>query len=263
LQQAAACVAQQTWPNLEWVVVEDAACEASPSSSFVGDFAMAHPHIKVQYLPSLAAGRSVAGNCALEAASGSWFCFLDDDDLLYADHIETLMQALYKAMSEEKTAGSQQPRLVAAYARAFDVPSQVKRRDAAKAPQAQVADGGNAESPSLDIQEEEAFMHPGHDRPFEPETLLAFNYMPIQAVLFSSALFKERGGFDPALEHLEDWNMWVRYAQGYRFVYVPKTTSMYRTPKDPTEKARRQALLDAAYEPVREKNHVFCQSLRK
>lgn len=263
LQQAAACVAQQTWPNLEWVVVEDAACEASPSASFVGDFAMAHPHIKVQYLPSLAAGRSVAGNCALEAASGSWFCFLDDDDLLYADHIETLMQALYKAMSEEKTSGSQQPRLVAAYARAFDVPSQVKRLDVAKPSQAQEADGANAKSPGLEIQEEEAFMHPGHDRPFEPETLLAFNYMPIQAVLFSGALFKERGGFDPALEHLEDWNLWVRYAQGYRFVYVPKTTSMYRTPKDPAEKARRQALLDAAYEPVREKNHVFSQSLRK
>jgi LmbE family N-acetylglucosaminyl deacetylase/glycosyltransferase involved in cell wall biosynthesis len=257
LQQAGACVAQQTWPNLEWVVVEDAACEASPSSSFVQDFSVAHPHLKVQYLPSLAAGRSVAGNLALESANGRWVCFLDDDDLLYADHIETLMQALYQAMSEWVSESSQQQRPVAAYARAFDVPSQVRRLDRAQCVEKDTGKKPIEMGLGLEICEEEAFMHPGHDRAFDAEILLVFNYMPIQAVLFSRTLYLERGGFDPALDHLEDWNLWVRYAQGNQFVYVPKTTSMYRTPKDPAEKAKRQALLDAAYEPVREKNHDF------
>ena len=274
LRQAAACVALQTWPHLEWLVVEDGASLESPTAQFVEAFAKAHEHLKVRYVASAAVGRSLAGNRALEATSGQWIGFLDDDDLLYADHVETLMQAISASLSEEAEQGKSKldtdriPRLVAAYARAFDVPSQIKRSDAgAVSGTVPRADGpkqsARAEPLGLRIEEDEPFMHEGHDRSFDAQILLSFNYMPIQSVLFHRRLYEERGGFDPELEHLEDWNLWVRYAQGNRFAYIPKTTSLYRTPKDPAEKERRQRLLDAAYEPVREKNHIFCQSLRQ
>lgn len=244
LKQAAACVAQQTWPSIQWIVAEDAALvdtEQSHSETatamFLREFARQHPALDVVYLPCMAVGRSAAGNAALSKARGHWIGFLDDDDLLYADHVETLMQAVF----DDALKNNAQHALpaVAVYARAFDVPSDI----------------GDP------IEEDEPFMHPGHDRSFDPEALLLFNYMPIQAVLFHRRLYEERGGFDSALDYLEDWNLWVRYAQQHRFVFVPKTTSLYRTPRAPAEKQRRQSLLDEAYEPVREKNHALLLAL--
>ena len=244
LKQAAACIAQQTWPCLQWIVAEDAALGGSKqglcgtaTAMFLREFSRLHPAIEVTYLPCTPGGRSAAGNAALTMAKGEWIGFLDDDDLLYADHVETLMQAVFEDASTEGT--KERLPLVAVYARAFDVPSEF----------------GDP------IEEDEPFMHPGHDRSFDPEALLLFNYMPIQSVLFHRCLYERRGGFDPALDYLEDWNLWVRYAQQHRFLYVPKTTSLYRTPRDMAEKRRRQNLLDEAYEPVREKNLGFLLTL--
>jgi len=271
LRQAAACVAQQTWPNLEWVVTEDGApsvCIESPSpetptSRFLANFALQHPKLKVTYVPSSQGGRSVAGNRGLEAATGDWIGFLDDDDLLYADHVETLMRALIESHTETlRPAESLARSVVAAYARAFDLPSKLRQNCEANGTVFDQAAPLRGDWASLAIEEEEPYMHPGHDRSFDPAMLLEFNYMPIQAVLFNRELVKIRGGFDPELEQLEDWNLWLRYAADHWFLYVPKTTSIYRTPSDPEEKVRRQTLLDKAYMPVREKNHVFYERLR-
>ena len=38
------------------------------------------------------------------------------------------------------------------------------------------------------------------------------------------------------MDYLEDWNLWCRYAIIHEFTYVPKTTSMYRTPFLETER---------------------------
>ena len=271
LRQAACCIAQQTWPNLEWLVVEDgakplhddAAEGTTPTAHFIGMFATANPQVKVKYLSSPGGGRSAAGNLGLAEAKGCWIGFLDDDDLLYADHVETLMQALIKMQRGHKQADEGDPRpVVAAYARAFDLPSRISREDKNQKEPSSRTSADIDDLIQLQIEDEEAFMHPGHDRSFDSEALQAFNYLPIQTVLFHRRLIDERGGFDQTLDQLEDWNLWVRYAENNRFIYVPKTTSMYRTPSDPKEKARRQALLDSAYGPVREKNHVFRESLR-
>jgi glycosyltransferase involved in cell wall biosynthesis len=246
LKQAGATVLNQTWRPLEWIVVEDGAignphadaAGASATARYCAELAELYGDVRVRYLPAPRKGRSHAGNLGLEAASGEWICFLDDDDLLYADHLETLIGALQKdrVISEQLD----QQAAVAAYARAFDLPTKVL-----------------SDSP-LRLEEGEPVSHPGHNREFDFNTLLEFNYMPIQAVLFNRNLFELRGGFDTALDQLEDWNLWVRYAWQHRFVFVAKTTSLYRTPAEPLDQMRRQRLLDEAYEPVREKNHAFC-----
>ena len=41
-------------------------------------------------------GRCKVGNLGMELAHGKYLNFLDDDDLLFADHVETLVQALLK-----------------------------------------------------------------------------------------------------------------------------------------------------------------------
>ena len=91
LLEAVASVAQQTYRRVELVLVEDGSDTARAlvdAWSLSGDFA------GVRYQALAKSGRCVAGNAGLALATGSLMCFLDDDDLFYADHLETLVEAI-------------------------------------------------------------------------------------------------------------------------------------------------------------------------
>lgn len=79
------------------------------------------------------------------------------------------------------------------------------------------------------------------------EVLSDHNFIPIQAILFKRCLYEQRGGFDVELDQLEDWNLWLRFGFGNRFSYVPKTTSLFRSPADFSVRAARHELLHLAY----------------
>ena len=64
----------------------------------------------VRYVPLPKSGRCRAGNAGLAQAKGELICFLDDDDLFYADHLEVLVAAW-----------SAQPELGAVYGLAYEV----------------------------------------------------------------------------------------------------------------------------------------------
>jgi GT2 family glycosyltransferase len=89
LRQALTSVMHQTYRNIEAVVVEDGSDEGEAiCEEFRG-------RLNVQYhRVNPGRGRSVAGNLALAKARGEWMCFLDDDDLLFADHVEVLLQTV-------------------------------------------------------------------------------------------------------------------------------------------------------------------------
>ena len=79
------------------------------------------------------------------------------------------------------------------------------------------------------------------------------NYLPIQSVLFKKQLFDSYGGFDEDLSQLEDWVLWKKYAQRGEFVFVPKTTSLYRTPANVKELLSRNQLLHDAYDTAQQR----------
>ena len=87
-----------------------------------------------------------------------------------------------------------------------------------------------------------------HRQPFDRLTLWHHNFLPIQAVLFHRSLYERHGGFAEDMDQLEDWNLWTRYTLEDDFVLVEKTTSKYRVPADTRVAAERQALLDRAYD---------------
>ena len=75
--------------------------------------------------------------------------------------------------------------------------------------------------------------------------------------MFSKQLYKELGGFDTSLEYLEDWDLWVRYAQKTRYSCVEKTTSIYRVPFEQNIQKDRQKKLDDALSVVRKKHESY------
>ncbi|MFZ5811839.1 MAG: glycosyltransferase family 2 protein [Thermodesulfobacteriota bacterium] len=214
LAQAVQSVFNQTWPAVELVVSEDG---GDTQKELVETLARRAPAgTTVRHIPNPRRGRSATGNAALKAASAPYFLFLDDDDLLYADHIETLMRAL-----------SDHPECHAAYAPGLEV---VTRLDPARGRYVEACE----RRPK------------GLWRTWDYAALREDNYIVISA-LASRSLYEERGGFDPEVEMLEDWNLWMRYGFGNAFAYVPKITMLYRTPFDPWAVAGRGRALHEAH----------------
>jgi GT2 family glycosyltransferase len=230
LKEAMASVAQQTYAHMggpiELVVVEDGGEGVESAKAAVEALRSSGVLAKVVYVPLPKSGRCVAGNKALEAATGQLCCFLDDDDLFYADHLEVLVEEWLK-----------QPQLGGVYALAYEVRTHVL-----------------SEEPWV----YENVMHSLiHRQPFSRPTLWHHNYFPIQTVLFQRSLFETYGGFDLDLENLEDWNLWVRYSLKNDFKLIPKVTSIYRVP-DQLEKAlQRQSLLDDYYAKAKAKHDLL------
>jgi GT2 family glycosyltransferase len=230
LNEAMASVAQQTYAHMggpiELVVVEDGGEGVESAKAAVEALRSSGVLAKVVYVPLPKSGRCVAGNKALEAATGQLCCFLDDDDLFYADHLEVLVEEWLK-----------QPQLGGVYALAYEVRTHVL-----------------SEEPWV----YENVMHSLiHRQSFSRPTLWHHNYFPIQTVLFQRSLFETYGGFDLDLENLEDWNLWVRYSLKNDFKLVPKVTSIYRVP-DQLEKAlQRQSVLDDYYAKAKAKHDLL------
>lgn len=211
LREALNSALAQTHKNIEVIVVEDGADTAR--SMIEGEYA-AHQNIRYA-ATGTAVGRSQAGNIALSMATGDWLNFLDDDDLLYPDHVQTLLQA---ALAQN---------LPAVYGVAWEQPTDLVSLEPL-------------------VYHELAPFH-RYMTPFSHLELWRSNFMPIQTVLFHRRLYERRGGFEIDMDQLEDWNLWTRYSLADRFAIVDKTTSLYRVPGLHTVKQARQEALDAAY----------------
>lgn len=216
LRQALASVANQTYPNVEAVVVED---KGDSLREFVSDCAKDFG-IKISYFACLDAdsNRCRTGNIGLSRAEGRYFCFLDDDDLLFADHVEYLVSR-----------HAAHPTVSACYSLAWET---------------KVIQVAGQEPRYIEVMHD---CPAGMKRPFDRALIKKMNYIPIQAVLFKRELFEQYGGFNESLENLEDWELWRRYSNAHVFVYSPKTTSMYHVPFNPTIQAERQAKLNEYY----------------
>lgn len=213
LRRALTTIANQTYDNLEVVLVEDGPATLAQLVNSFTDLA-------INYLPLDARhGRCHAGNVAMQAASGQYLGFLDEDDELFADHVEQLVACLANTGAR------------AAYSTAFEVATEWNEGH-------EIVREGPCEVV--------------FDRPFTFIELSVRNFMPTCCVLFERSLYKECGGFDLALDRQEDWNLWLRFAMhAGRFARIRKTTSLYRVPLPEDDRASRQTAMLEYYEKAR------------
>lgn len=79
----------QSYQNYECIVVDDGSTD--DSSTIIDEYATRDVRFKVVHKEN--GGVGSARNCGLNIASGEWLVFIDSDDFLKPDHIESLMDA--------------------------------------------------------------------------------------------------------------------------------------------------------------------------
>lgn len=212
LRETLESVRKQTYPNIEVVIAEDGVNTAQ--KMLEEEFA----DLNIRYdCTGERKGRTVVGNLALSMSTGAYLNFLDDDDILFPEHVEELVNVLNGA--KEKAAYSIAYESVVKYDEKHRCYKERKRK----------------------IR---------YQQPFNRTYLTFHNYIPIQSIMFSRELYEELGGFDEQLDILEDWDVWVRYSTKTDFIYVDKITSLYRVP---AKQIKRDADMYHVYEEVTKK----------
>lgn len=196
LKESIESILNQTYRPIQLIIVEDGTCNARS----VLDNISFPEGITVDYESLPKKGRCFAGNRGQELARGTFVGFLDDDDLLLPNHIETLVAILLN-----------NPSASGAYSSAWEVPTKLISLNPL-------------------VYEEEQKIITGHD--FSIQSLWNYNYIPIQAILFRKDLYFKYGGFVEDLDCLEDWDLWLRYTSESDFIFVNQITSLYRMPSD-------------------------------
>jgi GT2 family glycosyltransferase len=214
LRQAVGSVWNQTYGAIEHIIVQDGGSDVEAALGALPK----REGLTVRFVGLDKVGRSAAGNAGLRAARGKWCVFLDDDDLLFADHLEVLVGAV------------EQNQTKAAYTLAWEVPTVF------------TSNGASTSYEELSHNIPDVLR-----QDFDHAVLRHHNFLPIQSVLFERSLFEERGGLEEDMHALEDWVLWNKYAVGNSFKFVRKTTSLYRVPASSDSAISRIGVLTDAY----------------
>lgn len=182
----------QTFTDLEVVLVNDGGGEpAGKAVDLIRDD-------RVLYVPHAAnRGLAAARNTGLSRCSGEYIAYLDDDDLYYPDHLETILSAMARNGWD------------VAYTDAFRATCEV------------VPEG-------VRVLKKEIV----YSREFNEKELWKDNFIPVLCVVHRRECLEKAGVFDPDLPVLEDWDLWLRMSRHYCFHHIPQTTSEYRIRRD-------------------------------
>jgi hypothetical protein len=194
LRRAIGSVAAQGYRNVEIVVVNNGGKDIAE----VVESAAAGRPFRYEVLPERK-HISAASNAGARAATGTYVGYLDDDDLLYADHC----------------------------ARSVDVLERTQADVAFTTCLAEYAQMNGDQKTVLGYQ---IYL----DRDFHPDDIYVANLSPIHTIVHARSLFDRFGYFDEALPVTDDWELWLRVAsKGARFVRIDRVTCEYSWRYDP------------------------------
>ncbi len=190
LAQALASLAEGSYRKAEVVLIND----GGENPTVPEDFPL--PVRRLDLHPNR--GRAGAAQAGIDAATGDFVAFLDDDDLAAPEHLATL-------------AG-----LVSASG------VRVAYTDAAVG--VYELDRGLENGGGWTCRERRL----PYSRDFDPDVLLVDNYIPFNTLLIERRLLAEAGPLDGSLPFFEDWDLLIRLSALARFHHHPRVTCEYR-----------------------------------
>ncbi len=194
LKKAIESLLEQTYENVEIIVVNDGGKTVLPVIDGYREEA------RIIYAEVVKTkGPAAARNCGLKKAGGKYIAYLDDDDVFYPDHIETLVAYLEK--SECK----------AAYSDAYCIHQEYEN--------------GEYVTKKKDLP---------YSFDFDQDLILVKNLFPALCLIHEKSCLDEAGYFDETLETHEDWDLWIRLSRKYKFAHVRKVTCEYTRRRDST-----------------------------
>jgi len=210
LKNAIKSIAEQTYKRIEVVLVNDGGCDlnAEELKNMLSDMPLNYIKLEKNM------GRAHAGNMGIENAKGEYIGFLDDDDIYYPDHVETLFTFLETEQNYK-----------------------VAYTDSVYVFQEWIADRYVTVGKEVPYSQD-----------FERQKLLIANYIPLLNVMCSKDLADKAGLFDEKLEAHEDWDLWIRLSQYTDFHHIKKITAevSMRTDGSTLTSANRVAFLKTA-----------------
>lgn len=212
LAQTLGSIAKQTYKDIEVIVINDGGCDVQNVID------AASKNIDIKYLcHQNNNGPPAARNTGIRIAQGKYITYLDDDDILYPVHIQTLTEFLEK--TEYRVA----------YADAYRILRE-KRGDE-----------------YVTISKE---IYCSQD--FNRDYFLVASYIAIQTIMHEKACIEEVGYFDESLTTHEDLDMWIRLSHKFEFAHIPKVTSEFKEKNDgisvtSSSKLRRLTNLELIY----------------
>jgi len=190
LQEALKSIAEQSYPNIEAVVVNDGGCDVTQ------DIAKYRQEIReIQYVDlERTMGRSAAANQGIKASKGEWIAFLDDDDLLTPMSIEVRISVGLRSGSE----------IVYGVVECHHY-----KKDSKDSP----------------YQLKNKFLY---NYPFDRDILLFQNLIPLNSLLFYRNIFDRHGLFDESYEMFEDWEFLIKLSRTENFFFINSLVGIYR-----------------------------------
>lgn len=191
LYQALSSVLCQNYKNLQIIVINDGGEDVGKIINSLNDFRIKYINRKENR------GKAFSLNQALEQAEGKYIAYLDDDDLYYPDHIETLVNAL----ENETDCQVAYTDLYKAYCKVFP---DGKRQVLSKVVEV--------------------------SRDFDRFLMLYFNHVLHVSVMHRRNLLEKTGPYNENLSVLIDWDMTRRLAFFSDFYHICKVTGEYYHP---------------------------------
>lgn len=206
LRECLQCIHKQDYRPLEVIVVNDAGEDVETViHDELDDIAYKYIAHRINL------GRTAGLNTGVEAASGDYINFVDDDDGVYPHHIKTLVNTAVP------------DRLPVVYSDVLNVTFQ--------------QDPNTSEWKRVQEQLVYSF-------DFERDNFLLANYIPVTCLLIRRDCFDAVGPFDESLLVYEDWEYLIRLSRKYDFKHVAVVTGEYRRRDDNSNIKEQESYLE-------------------
>ena len=200
LLDAIRSVQAQTYENIEIIVVNDCGTDVGNIVTSMND-----RNNIIYCRHAVHSGPAVARNTAIKLSKGTYIAYLDDDDIFYPNHVETLASFLMN--SGQKVAYTNAVRAH------------------------QVRQNGKYVTTRKEVF---------YTKDFDNDAILLINLVPVLSVMHEKSCIDAVGPWDENLTTLEDWDLWMRMSRKYEFVHIPEVTAevTWRTDGTTTTSAR-------------------------